>query len=107
MVHLARPSSSGTQVRLLSHQRKNQQIKAPLTHWNRQPPATHKEHHPLLEHPPTTAHDISHDLSDPGGRGKDEPGTVPRKGYPDREVNADKRGREEPDALVFCTDPGY
>jgi hypothetical protein len=81
--------------------------KAPLTHRNRQPPTAHKEHHPLLEHPPTTAHDISHDLPDPGGRGEDEPGAVPWEGYPDPEVEADKRGREEPDALVFCTDPGY
>lgn len=83
------------------------QKKVQLTHRYCQPPTAHKEHYPLLEHPPTTAHDISHDLPDPGGRGEDEPGAVPWEGYPDPEAEADKGGREEPDALVFRTDPDY
>jgi hypothetical protein len=32
---------------------------------------------------------------------------MPWEGYPDPEDEADERGCEEPDALVFCTDPGY
>lgn len=32
---------------------------------------------------------------------------MPWERYPDPEVKAYKRGREEPDALVFCTDPGH